>query len=468
MTDFSDGPSRPSNLDRRNFLELGAGVAGAMALSGVPASASTPNSLRARSGAPPIGPGPDELFAAPPIERVRMGFVGVGLQGGSHVRNFLKIDGVEIKAICDINAQRVAEVQDWVTDAGQPKPTGYFRSERDFERLVQEEELDLVFTATPWRWHVPVCIAAMEAGKHAATEVPAALTIEECWQLVEAAERLQKHCVMMENVNYGRTELMVLNMVRQEMFGELLHAECGYLHDLRAIKFLNANEGLWRREHSKTRNGNLYPTHGLGPVAQYMDINRGDQFDYLISMSSNSRGLQEYAREHFRPGTRQRSEEFALGDINTSLIKTSFGRTIIVSHDTNLPRPYSRRNMIQGTRGLFSGYPNRLHIEGRTQAHSWDDPADYVSEFDHPLWTAEGENARGAGHGGMDYIEDYRLIKCLRDGIPTDMNVYDAAALSVVSPLSEMSVANGGAPISFPDFTRGQWRNYPQLEIVGA
>jgi hypothetical protein len=308
----------------------------------------------------------------------------------------------------------------------------------------------------------------MKSGKHAATEVPAAMSLEDCWALVEAAEKYRRHCVMMENCNYGRSEMMVFNMVRQGVLGEILHAEGGYLHDLREVKFENANEGLWRRAWAMKKNANLYPTHGLGPVANCLDINRGDRFEYLVSMTSPSRGLQLYAQEHFPEGAPQRSERYILGDVNTSMIKTARGRTILVSHDTNLPRPYSRIHMVQGTKGLFQGYPDRVHIEGRSQEHAWDDAKLYLEEFDHPLWKDLSGDAEGAGHGGMDYIEDYRLIKCLREGLPTDMNVYDAAALSAVVHLSGESLAKKSAPMDFPDFTRGRWKNYPRLELVRA
>jgi predicted dehydrogenase len=308
----------------------------------------------------------------------------------------------------------------------------------------------------------------MQNDKHAATEVPAATTIDECWQLVETAEQTRKHCVMMENVCYGRWEMMVLNMVRQDVFGEILHGEGGYLHDLRSIKFAPDGEGLWRREHSKTRNANLYPTHGLGPLAQCMNINRGDRFDYLVSMSGPSRGLQEYAGANFPADAPQRREQYVLGDINASLIQTVRGRTLYVSHDTNLPRPYSRIHMLQGTRGLFAGYPNRVYVEGRSEAHQWDEAESYLEEFEHPLWSQLSADAAGAGHGGMDFMEDYRLIKCLREGTATDMNVYDAASLSAVIGLSEISVANRSRSVDFPDFTRGRWESYPPLGIVEA
>ncbi|HSM06029.1 MAG TPA: Gfo/Idh/MocA family oxidoreductase, partial [Longimicrobiales bacterium] len=404
-------------------------------------------------------------FAADPMDVVRVGFVGVGLQGGAHVRNFLRIDGVEILAIGDIREDRAREVASWVEADGRRSPTLFTRGEWDFVRMCEEEELDLVFTATPWRWHVPVCLAAMENGKHAATEVPAAYTVEDCWKLVEHAERYEKHCVMMENCNYDRPEMMVFNLARQGLLGEILHAECGYLHDLRAIKFSETGEGLWRRDHSMERNGNLYPTHGLGPVANVMDINRGDRFSYLVSMSSPSRGLQEWARERYPAGDPKRDETYVLGDVNTALIKTANGRTIYLSHDTNLPRPYSRIHMVQGTNGIFQGYPHRVYIEGESPPHQWQEWTELLDEYDHPLWKDLEALSEGAGHGGMDYIEDYRLVKCLREGLPTDMNVYDAAALSAVTPLTEWSVANGSRPAAFPDFTRGRWESWPRLGI---
>jgi predicted dehydrogenase len=305
----------------------------------------------------------------------------------------------------------------------------------------------------------------MKNGKHGATEVPAATTTEDCWALVEAAEKHRKHCLMMENCNYDRMEMMAFNMVRQGLFGELLHAEGGYLHDLRGIKFENRNEGLWRRAWSRRLNGNLYPTHGLGPISNCLDINRGDRFDYLVSMSGPSRGLQDWAREHFPTDAPERREQFVLGDVNTSLIKTARRRTIVVQHCTNLPRPYSRIHMVQGTRGMFQGYPNRLYIAGRGEPHRWIDAASVHAEFDHPLWRAIEAQSAGAGHGGMDYIEDYRLIQCLREGRPTDMNVYDAAALSAVVDLSVRSTARRSRAVDFPDFTRGRWRANPKLQI---
>ena len=464
MSDSDTGG--PRDLKRRDLLKMGALGLSAGAAGFAPrllGAQEAPSQQRTD-----LGPAPRHPLAAPPMETVRIGFVGVGGMGGAHVRNLLSIEGVELVALCDTNRDRVEEVSSWVTDAGQPAPTLYGRDERDFVRMCETEDLDLVYNATPWEWHVPVCLAAMENGKHAATEIPAAYTLEDCWALVEYAERYQKHCVMMENCNYDRPEMMVFHMVRLGLFGELVHAECGYLHDLRGIKFSDNGEGLWRRNHAWVRNGNLYPSHGLGPVANVMDINRGDQFDFMVSMSGPSRGLQDYAREHFPDGSPQREETFALGDVNVSLIQTAMGKTIYVSHDTNLPRPYSRIHMVQGTKGIFQGYPNRVYVEGMSPPHRWEDWQDRLEEFDHPIWKDLEESSSGAGHGGMDYIEDYRLIKCLREGLPTDMNVYDAAAISAVGPLSEWSVANRSRPVDFPDFTRGRWKEWPQLGIVRA
>ena len=447
---------RTDGVSRRDFLKTGgaAVVAGAAAVRA--AGAAAPHETQATTA----------LLAAPPIPEVRIGFVGIGGQGGGHVRNFLRIPGCRITAVCDVREERTAWATQQIAAAGFPVPTVYARGERDFERLCETEDLDLVFNATPWEWHVPIMLAALRAGKHTATEVPAAMTLDDCWALVEAAETHKKHCVMMENCNYDRMEMMAFNMVRQGLFGEILHAEGGYNHDLRGIKFSDRGEGLWRRAWSMKLDGNLYPTHGLGPIANCLDINRGDQFDYLVSVSSPSRGLQAWAAEHFPPDAPQRRERYVLGDVNTSLIKTTNGKTIMVQHCTNLPRPYSRIHIVQGTKGLFEGYPNRAYIEGRGENDRWVDARELLQEFEHPLWKEIAEQAQGAGHGGMDFIEDYRLIKCLREGLPTDMNVYDAAALSAVVHLSVQSVAANGRPRDFPDFTRGKWRTFPKLEIV--
>ena len=322
--------------------------------------------------------------------------------------------------------------------------------------MCERDDLDLIMTATPWKWHVPVCVAAMKSGKHAATEVPAAVTLDECWELVETSEYTRKYCVMLENCCYSERALLSLNLARAGLLGEIINGCCGYLHDLREVKFNGKDEALWRTEHSIVRNGNLYPTHGLGPVAEAMDINRGDRFDFLVSMSSVSRGLNLYASRKFGPDSPEARKRYKLGDVNTSIIQTVKGYTITVFHDCNSPRPYSRIDRIQGTKGIIEGYPDRVYIEGRSPAHQWEEFEYYLKEFRHALWNNIGELAKGAGHGGMDFLEDYRLMDALLKGRYPDMDVYDAAAWSAVSELSEQSVTKKGKPIDFPDFTRNR------------
>lgn len=444
-------------LDRRDFLKLGtAGVGTILAgrLMSSPEQAIAANKTM-------IG------YKAPPMDVVRIGFVGVGGQGTSHVENFLKIPGVEVKAVCDIIEERVARAQKMVEDAGRKKPEGYSRGPRDFERLCDRDDIELVFNSTPWEWHVPVSLAAMESGKHTAMEVPAATRIEDCWKLVDTSENTRRHCIMMENCNYDKVEMMILNMVKKGLFGELLHAECGYLHDLRGVKFDVQGEGAWRRAHSMTSNGDLYPTHGLGPIAQCFDINRGNGFDYLVSAGTKTRGLHLYALEQFGAGSEQAKETYRLSDIVTTLIRTKNGETIIVKHDTNSPRPYSRDILVQGTKGIVRKYPEaKIYIEGKSEPHRWDPLDAYLQEHNHPIWADLEEKSKGAGHGGMDFIEDYRLIQTLRKGLVPDMDVYDAAAISAVTELSGKSIRNDGEPQKFPDFTRGGWKAPRVLEAM--
>lgn len=455
MSDSIKSRMKPKEFSRRDFLKRSAAAGAGLVLS---------RTGRIQEKGRPLEPPP--AFTSPPLDKVRIGFVGVGLQGSSHIRNLLRLDNVEIKAVGDIVEWKVARIQRWVEDVGQPRPAGYFRSETDFERLCARDDIDLIITATPWEWHVPVCVAAMTNGKHAATEVPAAVTLDECWELVETSEKTKKYCVMLENCCYSDRALLTLNLVRKGLLGQIINGVCGYLHDLREVKFNGRDEALWRTAHSITRNGNLYPTHGLGPVAEAMNINRGDRFESLISMSSLSRGLNLYAAEKFGRGDPRSLQEYALGDVNTSLIRTARGRTITLFHDTNLPRPYSRIDRVQGTKGVIEGYPDRVYIEGRSPAHRWESFDSCMAEYRHPLWKQIGELARGAGHGGMDFLEDYRLIDALRTGRYPDMDVYDAAAWSAVSALSERSVAHRGRPVDFPDFTRGAWRSNAPIFIT--
>jgi len=433
-------------LNRRTFMKA-AGAVSAAAAAGL-----QPQTAGARSDTP-----------------VRVGVVGVGSRGSYLTKVLMSIDGVEIPALCDINPDHLARSQKDVVDAGRPRPEGYSRGPWDFQRLCDRDDLDAVLTATPWEWHTPVAVAAMKAGKYAATEVPAAVTVDECWELVETSESTRMPCMMLENVNYFRNVMMVLNMVRQNLFGELLHCEAGYQHDVRFVKFDEKGNLLWRGRHSVTRNGNLYPTHPIGPIAWWLDINRGNRFEYLVSMSTQSRGLNHHIEEKFGPDHPNAKMKYALGDINVTLIKTHNGPTVTLYHDTQSPRPYDLIFRVQGVKGIYSGTLNKIYIEGRSpEEHTWEDIEAYDREFEHPMWKTLGPVAQNFGHGGGDFMEIHQFIKAVRNRTDTPETVYDAATWSVISPLSEKSVAMKSAPVDVPDFTRGKWMNTPPIGIEDA
>lgn len=394
-----------------------------------------------------------------PMNIVRVGIIGVGGRGTSLLRDLLAIDNVQVNAICDIVKEKALKGQAMVEKAGQKTPGLYFKNDHDFENLCKRDDIDLIYIPTPWNWHVPMALAALNNGKHVGVEVPAATTLQECWQLVEASEKTRRHCIMLENCCYGYNEMLVLNMVKAGVLGDILHGEAAYNHDLREILFSNEGEGLWRRFEHLNRNGNLYPTHGLGPVAHYMDINRGDKFDYLVSVSSPQLSMDLYRQGHVPAGDPKWKETYRCGDINTSVIKTAKGRTIMLQHTVSTPHPYDRINLVAGTKGIFRDYPPRLYLDNQESGEQWTTIDKHKAQYEHPLWKRVGELARKlGGHGGMDFIMSYRLIECMRQGLVPDMDVYDAAAWSAPAPLSEMSVANGSAPARFPDFTRGRWK----------
>ena len=403
----------------------------------------------------------------PPLDRVRVAMIGMGGRGTGLLDELLGIDGVAITAVCDIVPQRTAVAQARVAAKGRPSPVGYSKNEHDFENLCKRDDVDLVYIATPWEWHAAMAVCAMNCGKHAAIEVPAAITLQECWDLVDASERTQRHCMMLENCCYGETEMLVMNIVRQGVLGELTHGEAGYIHPYAEVLLGTADSSVWRRRHAMKLNGNLYPTHGLGPMALYMDIHGGDRFDYLVSMSSCQRSLSR-ARDALPANDPRRRETYACGDMNTTLIKTALGRSIMVEFSLATPRPYSRINLVSGTGGTFADYPPRLALKGKE--HAWEsDLAPYFEKYGHPLWRRQKKEAlKSGGHGGMDYLLNWRLIQCLRAGRPLDMTVYDAAAWSSVFPLSVASVAKGSAPVSVPDFTRGQWKTPRPLLAADA
>jgi len=458
----------PDQTTRRDFLKVVAGAGAGLAVTGGLAG----RPARAETGARR----PEDEYAgglaAPKLETVRWGFIGVGARGTGHVRRMLELDGIEVAAIAEPRVEAAERSAKACADAGRRKPDIYTRGDHDYRRMLERDDIDAVMISTPWRWHAPQAAEAMQAGKHAFLEVPIATTLDGCWKLVETAEKTRRHCMMMENVCYGRTELMYLNMCRLGVLGDLLHGEAAYIHDLRSqMKHMEFRTGVWRTPHWQKRNGNLYPTHGLGPVAQYMSMDRrDDRFDFLVSLSSPALGRAEYAKKQFPPDHPRNRTPYRCGDINTSLIKTAKGRTVMVQWDTSTPRPYSRHNLIQGTRGVLAGFPTRLAIEGRTNVHQWTEKKalePYYKEFEHPLWKKVGEAARkSGGHGGMDFVMLWRIVHCLRNGEPLDQNVYEGCSWSAVSPLSEQSVATGGKPVAFPDFTRGRWKETAPLGIV--
>jgi len=392
-----------------------------------------------------------------PRSLVRVGLVGCGGRGQSLLRDLLGIDKTVVRALCDVVPERIAEARQLVERRGQPGPATFAEGDHAFEELCARDDLDVVYIATPWRWHVEMAVSAMKAGKHAFVEVPAATTVEDCWNLVDTSETTRRHCVMLENCCYGYNELLVLNMARAGFFGDLSHAEAAYIHDLRKLLFEDEGEGLWRRAEHMGRDGNLYPTHGLGPVASYLDINRGDVFERLVSMSSMERSLSAYREANVPKDSSKQAETYSCGDMNTTLIKTARGRTVLLQHDVVTPRPYSRINHLSGTKGAFRDYPPRLFQDGQAE-HQWGTIEPWKAKFEHRLWTRLAKLASEGGHGGMDYVMSWRLMQCVREGLVPDMDVYDAAAWSAPAPLSEESVRRGNMPVAFPDFTRGRWK----------
>lgn len=388
----------------------------------------------------------------------RVAIIGTGGRGTSLLGNLLAANA-QVVALCDIVKEKAEHAAELVVAAGQKKPELFTDGEHHYQALAAKNDVDLVIVATPWNWHAEMALAVMAHDKDVFVEVPAVSTIEDCWKIVRASEETRRHCVMLENCCYGYNETLILRMIHGGEFGELLYGEGAYLHDLRNELFSNAGEGLWRRtEHTKA-DGNLYPTHGLGPVANYMGIQRGDRFDYLVSMSAPQRGLDRYRKENLKDDDPRWSERYVTGDLNTSLIKTVNGLSITVKHAVSSPHPYSRINMIAGTKGVFEDYPPRIYFDGMNKDEAWGS-IDAWKRYEHPLWKEEGERAQKVGgHGGMDFIMIDRLLACVRQGLPPDMDVYDAAAWSAVGPLSVASVSRRSAPVEVPDFTQGGWEH---------
>ncbi len=463
------------NLDRRDFIRKTALSGAAVAVSPLLSNCANTEEKIPESGGKYMGG-----FAAPKIENVRMAFIGVGARGGYHMQFSAMLEGTEVVAISDLYEDNVRK---WATKANEigagerhKDVAMYYGDEDKWKVMLEDVKPDVVFVATNWKNHAPMAIEAMNKGAHVFVEVPMAVTIDEMWDIVNTSERTEKHCMMMENVNYSRDELMFLNMCRQGVVGELLHAEAAYIHELRfQMEEQERGTGSWRTHHYANRNGNLYPTHGLGPVAQYMNIGRTDDtFNTLVSFSTPALGRQLYAEKNYAPEHKWNKLDYKGGDMNTSIIKTNLGRTIMVQWDETSPRPYSRHNLIQGTKGILAGFPTRAAFDGGFEGvtenhHRWvqgEHLAALYEKYDHPLYKRLNETAKGSGHGGMDGIMVYRIIECLQKGLPLDQNVYEGCLWSAVSPLSETSVANNGAPQAFPDFTRGNWKSTDPLKII--
>ena len=415
------------------------------------------------------------------LSKLKIGVIGTGLRGQWMINLFLNRPDVEISAICDIDDKLIEMTKEIFRKKGRPIPKIYNRDENDYLNLLSNEDLDGVNIATPWRWHYPMAISAMKNNVHVGVEVPAALTVSECWDLVDTSEKTGKLCMIMENVCYRRDIMAILNMVRLGMFGEIIHCQGGYQHDLRHVKFNDGSqpygggvefgkkgfsEARWRTQHSVDKNADLYPTHGLGPVSPMMDINRGNRMLHVTSTASQARGLNKYIVEKGGKDHPNAQVNFKLGDVVTSVIKCANGQTIVLSHDTNSPRPYSLNFRVQGTQGIWMKDNKSIYIEGLSpENHRWESENKYLNEYDHPLWkrfsSSKGDLSQ-AGHGGMDFFIARAFIESIKGAKKPVIDVYDAVSMSVIVPLSESSIESGSKPIKIPDFTRGKWeKNKP-------
>ena len=416
---------------------------------------------------------PTSLFGSS-SSKLQIGVIGNGLRGQGMTRLLLNRPDVDIPVICDIDDGMIERVLKVFEKQDRPIPKVYKDGPEDFHNMVAKEDLDGVYIATPWEWHHPMAMAAMENGLHVGTEVPAALTVKECWDLVNTSEKTGKLCMIMENVNYRRDIMAVLNMVRQGLFGELLHCQGGYQHDLRHVKFNDGksaygggvefgekgfSEAKWRTQHSVNRNADLYPTHGLGPLSPMLDINRGNRMVHLTSTATQSRGLHKYVVDNGGENHPNAKVDFKLGDVVTTVIKCANGQTIMLSHDTNSPRPYSLNFRVQGTQGLWMKDNKSIYIEGMSpKVHRWESDEEYLNKYDHPLWKKFDDQASGAGHGGMDFFIVRAFVEALKENQSSVIDVYDAVSMSVIVPLSEKSIQLNSASIKIPDFTRGKWK----------
>jgi predicted dehydrogenase len=429
-----------------------------------------------------LAPTASRAFGRPEAEsRLRVGLIGLGLRGVNHLNNLLLREDVQITALCDTDPGRLDLCAGLLREAGKEKVPAFGEHPRSYRDLLALETVDAVVISTPWNWHTPMAVDAMKAGKYAGLEVSAATTLEECWDLINTHEATGTHLMLLENVNYRRDILAVLRMVREGVFGELVHFRCGYQHDLREVKFNNGkqpygggvefgekaiSEARWRTAYSLHRNADVYPTHGLGPVAVMADINRGNRLVSLTSSATKGIGLHNHIVRQGGPDHPNAALTFRQGDVITSTLETARGETIIITHDCNLPRPYSLGFRVQGANGLWEVDGDRMYIEGVSQPHRWDEAGPWLERYEHPLWEKYGEYASGSGHGGMDFFVLHAFVESAKRGIAPPIDVYDAAAWSAVTPLSEVSIAEKGAPQFFPDFTRGRWMDRSPYDWV--
>ena len=417
-------------------------------------------------------------FACDPIEHVRVGVIGLGDRGKDVPKRFAYIDDATIVALCDLDSAKVQRAQRSLVKRGAPKAIAEYVGEDAWMELCQRDDIDLVYLAVPWQYHTKMAVYAMEHGKHVAIEVPAATSIEECWALVNTSERTRRHCMMLENCCYDFYELTCLNMAQQGVFGEIVHGEGAYCHNL--DPYWNKYQGDWRMKYNRDHAGDVYPTHGIGPVCQALNIHRGDKMDLLVSVQTNAFRGQKIADARYGEG----AYEYANGDNTCTIIRTRKGKTILVEHVVTTPRPYNRMYQLCGTEGFANKYPNEGLALGSHSVEGIDsqnlDAEYYMSAaqrdsvmriYQHPITREEGfvEKAkRVGGHGGMDYIMDYRLIYCLHHGLPLDQDVYDAAEWSSLVELTEVSIKHGSMPVVMPDFTRGEWDKLDGLKLYLA
>ncbi len=419
---------------------------------------------------PPRPAGQEDVLGlvTPKLDTVRVGFIGLGMRGPSAVRRWLQIPGTKVVALCDVLPENVERAQEIIRKAGLPDEAAYSGSEEVWKELCERDDIDIVYVATDWKTHAPMGIYAMEHGKHVAIEVPAAMTLEEIWALINTSERTRKHCIQLENCVYDFFELTTLNMAQQGVFGQVLHVEGSYIHDLE--EFWPEYWNNWRMDYNRKFRGDVYATHGIGPACQLLDIHRGDRMKTLVSMDTKAVNGPAYIKKH----TGEVVEDFQNGDQTSTLIRTEKGKTMLIQHNVMTPRPYTRMYQLVGTDGYASKYPIQQYCLRPEQIDAADVP-DYENlnahnamseeakqalmlKYKHPIHKDLEETAkRVGGHGGMDYIMDYRLVYCLQNGLPLDMDVYDLAEWCCMAELTRISLENGSAPVAIPDFTRGGW-----------